>query len=388
MHAGSLRERLARVALDRPVLRRGAVEDALWQHLSAVGAETDSVTWVDDIEEGFERVRARLLTGHRAWAPSSSGSWERSSLWAPDAEIAYPDRVFHRRRDPIGAAIVRAARASMGRRWRVRRTSRTRPRWRESYVAVADPVAVYRLALSAAEEEAIVRAGPPRRDDFREVASGRPEWLVARKEEERWKHAVRTYDWARSRSTALAPLVDAWAGGLLCVWVIEWRNWRQRACVAVPRPALHLDRGHLHRADGPAVEWPRGPSYWFWQGLPVSRRVAAQQSERARLQVLVRTRSVEVRRMLLQRMGYERFLDAAGATRAAQDGFGTLWRCDLAVDGEPLTVVEVVNATLEPDGTRRRYFVRVPPRVETAQAAVAWTFGFSGAGEYSPAQET
>jgi len=44
-----------------------------------------------------------------------------------------------------------------------------------------------------------------------------------------------------------------------------------------------------------------------------------------------------------------------------QDDYGKLWRTTLVVDGEPLTVVEVANATPEPDGTRKRYFLRVPP---------------------------
>ena len=43
-------------------------------------------------------------------------------------------------------------------------------------------------------------------------------------------------------------------------------------------------------------------------------------------------------------------------------------------DDEPLVMVEVVNSTAEPDGTYKDYFLRVPPDIETARAAVAWTF--------------
>ena len=51
----------------------------------------------------------------------------------------------------------------------------------------------------------------------------------------------------------------------------------------------------------------------------------------------------------------------------------------MRLDGERAQVVEVVNATPEPDGSYRRYFLRVPPQVRTAREAVAWTFGFEDA---------
>ena len=40
----------------------------------------------------------------------------------------------------------------------------------------------------------------------------------------------------------------------------------------------------------------------------------------------------------------------------------------------PITVVKVINSTPEPDGTRKPYFLRVPPEMKTCAEAVAWTF--------------
>jgi hypothetical protein len=40
-------------------------------------------------------------------------------------------------------------------------------------------------------------------------------------------------------------------------------------------------------------------------------------------------------------------------------------------------VVEVVNATPEPDGTRKHFFLQVPAHMRTAREAVAWTYGMS-----------
>jgi hypothetical protein len=380
--ARPLAERLDRVDLRRDAVRRDDAERALWRHLCAIGADTDNVEWVADIEEGFEQLHSQLQGRARVWEPSASGSWNRYSLWRPDALYSYPDRELHRREDLIGAPIVRVARGSLGRRWHVHRTSRTHRRWRRRYAHVPDPVSVYRLALAAADEDAVVRAGLPSRESFEQPAGTGSDWDRKQRAHWQWRKAVQTYDAAQCRLPTLRPLVDAWAAGLLFFWIVESRTWSKRSCIAVPRPTLHLEAGRLNRSDGPAVEWKSGTSYWFWEGLHVPKRVAARQSERARLQVLARTRNMELRRLLLNRIGYERFLDIAGSELIAQDDFGKLWRCDLQIDHEPLRVVEVVNSTPDPDGSHRRYTLRVPPNVRTAREAVAWTFGFDNANDY------
>lgn len=56
-----------------------------------------------------------------------------------------------------------------------------------------------------------------------------------------------------------------------------------------------------------------------------------------------------------------------------EDDCGELYRKELAGD-EPLVMVRVVNSTPEPDGSFKRYMLRVPPTVQTAREAVAWTF--------------
>jgi hypothetical protein len=69
-----------------------------------------------------------------------------------------------------------------------------------------------------------------------------------------------------------------------------------------------------------------------------------------------------------------------------RDETGVLWRVEFD-DDEPLVMVEVINSTPEPDGSRRTYFLRVPPDTETAREGVAWTFGLT-AEEYQPLAQT
>jgi uncharacterized protein DUF6745 len=56
--------------------------------------------------------------------------------------------------------------------------------------------------------------------------------------------------------------------------------------------------------------------------------------------------------------------------------FGTLWRVDESgnVDREAILLLEVIDATPGRDGNQKRYWLRVPPSVTSARAAVAWTF--------------
>ncbi len=96
--------------------------------------------------------------------------------------------------------------------------------------------------------------------------------------------------------------------------------------------------------------------------------------------------NAEVRRVMLERMGHERFMADLGAEPLHRDACGELFRVDLEND-EPLVLVRVVNSTPEPDGKRKKYVLRVPPHIQTAREAVAWTFGVPPE-MYAPIAET
>jgi hypothetical protein len=51
-------------------------------------------------------------------------------------------------------------------------------------------------------------------------------------------------------------------------------------------------------------------------------------------------------------------------------------------------MVRVDNSTPEPDGSRKPYWLRVPPTVQSAREAVAWTFGVEHPEQYQPLRET
>ncbi len=153
--------------------------------------------------------------------------------------------------------------------------------------------------------------------------------------------------------------------------------------VARPRTASFDDQGRLHNTAGPAVCFPDGWAIWAIAGVSVDRNVVDNPSA-IYPAVALGHPNAEVRRILIEQIGYERLVSEFPQHRIS-DEFGTLWR--IPAPDEALTLVEVANATTEPDGTRRRYFLRVSPDVQTPREAVAWTFGIDP-DEYSPLYES
>jgi hypothetical protein len=161
----------------------------------------------------------------------------------------------------------------------------------------------------------------------------------------------------------------------------------EKVAVVSERPAVLArdDQGRLHGEDGPAIAYSDGLALHCWRGMPVPADLIGQ-LDRLTVERIHAEQNLELRRVLTERYGLDRYLRDAGATRVGADETGVLWR--LPVDGdEPLVMVEVINSSPEPDGSRRRYWLRVPPDTRSAREAVAWTFGLA-AEEYRPVRQT
>jgi hypothetical protein len=162
------------------------------------------------------------------------------------------------------------------------------------------------------------------------------------------------------------PFVDAYEAGLWLFWI------REDDVIAVPRPSMLVVDDRLHCESGPAVAWPNGKRYWFWRGVQVPQRVVEQPASIAPKDI-DNEFNLEVRRVMLERYGPDRYMRDAGAELTHEDDCGRLWRRPQA-DDEDLVMVEVVNSTPEPDGSFKNYWLRVPPDMRSAKEAVAWTF--------------
>ncbi len=123
---------------------------------------------------------------------------------------------------------------------------------------------------------------------------------------------------------------------------------------------LHRDAGgRLHAERGPAIAYPDGWALHFWHGLgiPRSHEWIITSRERLCLQAIEAESNAELRRVMLEIFGFERYLAEREARVIATDEVHGQPRrlLEVTVAGEPIRIVEVVNGSLEPDGTRRKF---------------------------------
>jgi hypothetical protein len=122
-----------------------------------------------------------------------------------------------------------------------------------------------------------------------------------------------------------------------------------------------------------------------WRGVAVSARIAFHPETLTVEEILAET-NAEVRRVMLERVGFEWFFQHARAEVLDQDrdpgGERRLLRIELPQD-EPLVCLSVFCPS-----TSRRYVLRVPPTMATCRQAAAWMAGFDDPDDYRPLIET
>jgi hypothetical protein len=156
-----------------------------------------------------------------------------------------------------------------------------------------------------------------------------------------------------------------------------------KACVMSERP-IHLSRDpqdRMHNPDGYAIEYPDGFGVAMWHGtrVPIDMLTTGWDIKRT-----LREENTEVRRCAIEKYGWDRFiydakLKAVGKEMQDPGNPGytlSLWDLPERIYGdEDVRVLLCTNATIERDGTRRRFGLTVPAEMPNALAAAAWTFG-------------
>lgn len=165
-------------------------------------------------------------------------------------------------------------------------------------------------------------------------------------------------------------------------WVSGYWLGRQAAIIVRrPRKLARDAAGRLHSETGRCVEYGDGWGCYAWHGVLVPENVILE-PERLTREDFLQEPSVEVRRVIQERMG-ERFVSELGGVVLESDPRGTLY--EVALPHDPERVARYVQ--MQDTSTERRYVLRVPPTIQTAAEAVAWTFQVA-ATDYRPAQET
>jgi len=165
-----------------------------------------------------------------------------------------------------------------------------------------------------------------------------------------------------------------------------WAIPHQNICWVSERHSIlnRDERGRLHSVTSPAVLYPDGWAIYAIHGVRVPEYIVTRPNEITTAKI-EKEENTEVRRVMIERYGQEKYLKDSNAKEIHKDEFGTLFLKEIP-DDEPLVMVKVINSTPEIINGKmvfKDYFLRVPPDIKTAKEAVAWTFAKSKE-EYIP----
>ncbi|MBW4629882.1 MAG: hypothetical protein KME49_31325 [Brasilonema octagenarum HA4186-MV1] len=118
-----------------------------------------------------------------------------------------------------------------------------------------------------------------------------------------------------------------------------------------------------------------------WRGVRVSDSIAFE-SQSITGQDILNVENVELRRVLIERLGYETFLQQVGGLVRDRDRDAGGERQLVYIpfeDDEPLMVLKVTCPS-----TGHTHILRVPPYMRSCHQAAAWIAGFDNPDEYNP----
>lgn len=156
------------------------------------------------------------------------------------------------------------------------------------------------------------------------------------------------------------------------------RMLHEKFCIISDRPEFLKinERNQSHNDKGPFCQWRDGTALYAINGVRVPAYVVKTPQDLT-VEKIESESNLEVRRVMIDVYGREKFILDSNSQIVHSDDFGVLYRKEL-VNDEPLMMVKVVNSTPEPDGTFKDYFIRVDPNaysgLKTARAAVASTW--------------
>ena len=360
-------------ACDYPgTLDEQAVEHNLRTYLSALGINRRIVRlrsgWTLAEHPNLRQYAELVLDAIRPYLSGIADSAARDARAALEAFAAREARAALEARDARAALDAFAAREARDAR------------------AALDAFAAReaRAALEARDARAALDAFAAR--EARDASEGRDDTLTASLTRFVQWCIQRNYYWAVSELSwavttwlgAKTNTVKAWSGPLFeafisGAWILHWTEstlyWVAKPVVHVERPTRTIRR--LHNSTGPAVESDLENLY-FWHGVLVPAFVVVR-PDWITLGHIRDEENAEVRRIMTERFGAQRYLKEAGSKLLDMDSL-TL------VGSAPRALVEDDTGNkwlIGTDGsTKRVYTMAVPTHVRTCREAHESICGF------------
>lgn len=92
------------------------------------------------------------------------------------------------------------------------------------------------------------------------------------------------------------------------------------------------------------------------------------------IKILFEIENQELKSKLIEEHGFENLIKKVGYKTISKDDFGELICIHNKKNEMDYYYVKVINGTPESDGSFKEYFLKVPPDMDTAKEAVAWTY--------------
>ncbi len=150
-----------------------------------------------------------------------------------------------------------------------------------------------------------------------------------------------------------------------CSWILPYEN----ICIICDRP-LNLrfdDQNRLHAEGEPAIEFTDGYSLYFYHGVTLPEKYGKIQPQQWLASWLLTEQNAELRRILIQGIGYALICQDLKAIELNNWHEYTLLKVDVDVNEEPIYLLKMTCPS-----TKFLHILRVPPEMKSAREAIHW----------------
>ncbi len=126
----------------------------------------------------------------------------------------------------------------------------------------------------------------------------------------------------------------------------------------LPSKLLRDERGMLHCDNAPAIEWRDGYKLYIFHGVTATEKIIMY-PETITKEDIINEKNEEVRRVMVERIGAERFGKMMGFETVNEDNYGALLKTK--IDEEIFMYAHVLCPS-----TSREYYLQVPSTLEEA----------------------
>jgi|GEM_PF-690308 len=143
----------------------------------------------------------------------------------------------------------------------------------------------------------------------------------------------------------------------------------EKACFVFDRPRqCHVDAdGRFHHEGGAALQFADGYHSYQFHGIPIPERYGQVPPQLWQADWLLYEQNAELRRVLLQGIGYDRLCLELQAEALDSWREYTLLRIAPTIDVEPIYLLKMTCPS-----THYIHATRVPPSIQSARAAIRW----------------